>query len=31
MRRRGHEEFYESLDITVATSVRQYEWTRTDV
>jgi heme-degrading monooxygenase HmoA len=30
VRRRGHDEFYESFDISVATSVRQYEWTRTD-
>ena len=31
VRRRGHEEFYDWFEITVATSVRQYEWTRTDV
>ena len=30
VRRRGHEEFYDWFEITVATSVRQYEWTRAD-
>lgn len=28
VRRRGHEEFYDWFEITVATSVRRYEWTR---
>jgi heme-degrading monooxygenase HmoA len=29
-RRRGHDEFFESYDITIATVGRQYAWTRAD-
>jgi heme-degrading monooxygenase HmoA len=28
VRRRGHEKFYDWFEIIVASSVRQYEWTR---
>jgi heme-degrading monooxygenase HmoA len=28
VRRRGHEEFYDWFEIIVASSARQYEWTR---